>query len=470
MTEELEKFQDMSAINDGKDQKGKPKLDDIDSVVLEETEETENMENETAENQVCVTEEKQSSSADVIQGDDDNHDDTEAEESVSIEYGSIFDSDDLDFIADNADEEVQQEDVTDMFIKVFIVKKRKALIDQEDVEDDIVDYEESVRRLFVLVTSFATMLAVTNTIMLIIFVRPHWFETTKVVKQSLPSNIHSFPHVSLLFNDGSMEIYEQSSNNFQLKHSWSFKIPKQKSTDGAENGLKYLGYISFISKENVFVIYCGGNKDTTVLYNDGNGNLTHNSVIQSKIPKDMFYDPRFVQIDKMLWIFGGRKKMFVSDYHGYKYNVWDCDANHLEHYDRNTLIWNTQRKLYYPGPKLPLKEMAKGCPISLNKTHVLILFIKEQNCLAIWVYSFDNFQWKELNGCLHETHLGLEIVYNDLKCTSTMEKHKQRNTLVVISRKSCYDTLVHLGIIDWGENSYKKYQSISHNFTHTSEF
>ena len=196
MTEELEKFQDMSAINDGKDQKGKPKLDDIDSVVLEETEETENMENETAENQVCVTEEKQSSSADVIQGDDDNHDDTEAEESVSIEYGSIFDSDDLDFIADNADEEVQQEDVTDMFIKVFIVKKRKALIDQEDVEDDIVDYEESVRRLFVLVTSFATMLAVTNTIMLIIFVRPHWFETTKVVKQSLPSNIHSFQSLS----------------------------------------------------------------------------------------------------------------------------------------------------------------------------------------------------------------------------------------------------------------------------------
>ena len=360
--------------------------------------------------------------------------------------------------------------IIDDIIEDFVVPPRKAFIDEEI---DLLTTEESHERLAKLLGFLATLLSILSIALLFLLQNQsqhiNFIERTSKSKLNFP-----LPTITLLFNDGSMEIYEQSSNNFQLKHSWSFRIPKQTSTDGAENvlGLLDLGYISFISKENIFVIYSGGNKDTTVLYNDGNGNLTHHSIIRSKIPKDMLYDPRFVQVDKMLWIFGGRKKMFVSDYHGYKYNVWDCDANHLEHYGRNTLIWNTQRKLYHPGPKLPLKEMAKGCPISLNKTHVLILFINEQNCLAIWVYSFDDFQWKELNRCLHETatktHLGLEIVYDDLKCTSTLEKHKQRKTLVVISGKSCYDQLVHLGTIDWEENSYKKYQSISHNFTHTS--
>ena len=49
----------------------------------------------------------------------------------------------------------EQENVTDAIIKAFIVKRRKAMIDEEDKEEDNVDYETSARRLFILATIFA---------------------------------------------------------------------------------------------------------------------------------------------------------------------------------------------------------------------------------------------------------------------------------------------------------------------------
>ena len=42
----------------------------------------------------------------------------------------------------------QFEDVTDKVIQAFTVKRRKALIDQEEYEEDLVNYEVSVKRLF----------------------------------------------------------------------------------------------------------------------------------------------------------------------------------------------------------------------------------------------------------------------------------------------------------------------------------
>ena len=47
-------------------------------------------------------------------------------------------------------EKVQRENVTDAIIKAFTVKRRKAMIDEEDKEEDNVDYETSERRLFIL--------------------------------------------------------------------------------------------------------------------------------------------------------------------------------------------------------------------------------------------------------------------------------------------------------------------------------
>ena len=47
-------------------------------------------------------------------------------------------------------EKVQRENVTDAIIKAFTVKRRKAMIDEIDNDDDIVDYETSERRILTL--------------------------------------------------------------------------------------------------------------------------------------------------------------------------------------------------------------------------------------------------------------------------------------------------------------------------------
>ena len=318
----------------------------------------------------------------------------------------------------------QFEDVTDKVIKAFTVKRRKALIDQEEYEEDLVDYEVSVKRLFILVSSFATLLAMTSTILLVVWIDQMIPTTSDIVHQNhVPqdSKLLSYPHLMLLFNDGSMEIYEFSANNSYLKHSWSFKVPEYDT-----------GYILSISGQNIFVLYPGGKKDITMLSNERKSNLTHQSIKQSKMPSNMLFDSRFVQLNNFLWIFGGGRRTGVT------FSEEDCrKSKHLQFYDRKTLIWNTQRQLFYPGPKLPIKDMVKGCPISLNRTHVMILYVNDlrKYCLVAWVYSFRDFQWKEINECLYEVvseHLlQLSDEYNytiahDLQCTSTIDKSHKR--------------------------------------------
>ena len=56
-------------------------------------------------------------------------------------------------------QEEVREDVFDKIIDAFTVKRRKAIIDL-DQDSDLVDYEESQKRLFILATIFATILGI----------------------------------------------------------------------------------------------------------------------------------------------------------------------------------------------------------------------------------------------------------------------------------------------------------------------
>ena len=40
-------------------------------------------------------------------------------------------------------------------------------------------------------------------------------------------------------------------------------------------------------------------------------------------------------------------------------------------FTKKTFIWNLMKQKYYSGPTLPMHGLGKGCPISLNRTHVL---------------------------------------------------------------------------------------------------
>ena len=104
-----------------------------------------------------------------------------------------------------------------------------------------------------------------------------WFKTSTIIIQKSPlkgkSQLHSVPHLVLLINDGSMEIYEFGSDNTKINHVWSFKVPHQKEEDdpkkdplvGSITRYNYPGYTLSISKEEILIFYMGGKRDITVL-------------------------------------------------------------------------------------------------------------------------------------------------------------------------------------------------------------
>ena len=119
-------------------------------------------------------------------------------------------------------DEEKEPNWTDKIIKLFTVPERKALIDQSD-DEDLVDYNTSVRRLYGFSFIFAFLLALIATTFSIILSR----EASSVTIQNLlkSEDSQSIPHLVLLLNDGSMEVYEFSSSNTKLTHSWTFKVP-----------------------------------------------------------------------------------------------------------------------------------------------------------------------------------------------------------------------------------------------------
>ena len=80
------------------------------------------------------------------------------------------------------------------------------------------------------------------------------------------------------------------------------------------------------------------------------------------------------------------------------------------------------------GPILPDFKLAKGCPIALNRSHVLILseevhpHLTGLYCLSGWIYDFYKFQWiqRNFNNCYEFAQPSFEI---DLTCTSIWDKN-----------------------------------------------
>ena len=112
--------------------------------------------------------------------------------------------------------------LTDKIIRLFTVPERKALIDQSDGED-LVDYDTSVRRLYGFSIIFAFLLALIATTFSIIL--SHENSSVTIYNPLKLEDSQSIPHLVLLFNDGSMEVYKFSSSNTKLTHSWTFKVP-----------------------------------------------------------------------------------------------------------------------------------------------------------------------------------------------------------------------------------------------------
>ena len=195
----------------------------------------------------------------------------------------------------------------------------------------------------------------------------------------------------------------------------------------------------------------GAKTDITVLTtNMKSSNLTHFNIRQSKVPKAMLYDSRFSQAGNQIWIMGGSKREITFNYgNSLGLNCYDDIMNEVL---RKTLIWNLERQTYYPGPKLPFREMGKGCPITLNRTHVLILYNNQNKhyCLDAWMYSFEEFQWTHLNECFFTPPNSTQLRF-DLLCASYLDKYMNRKILVglkAINTIGCYREYFDLLLLD----------------------
>lgn len=405
--------------------------------------------------------------------------------------------------SDNHPETLKGSEVTDAIIKAFTVKRRKAMIDQADDNEDNVDYETSVRRLFFMAMLLAFILATLATALSSTLLNQLSNQT--VIKNEGSKNESKtlfVPHLILLFNDGSMKTFR--FNLDKLDHSWSFKVPKQTS-----------GYMISISNGDILIFYLDGKKDTTVLTSSGQSGSTlrHYTIDKSKVTEKYLYDSKSVRTGNHLWNIGRMENPINS------MGPWadHLSVHNLMHYGcdfedeverKRTFIWNLEKQKYYPGPDLPTHELGRGCPIGLNRTHVLTLYVNHKtNCLKAWVYSFEEFKWTHMNECLYEPRnptqilvdasmcesggqylfeesefegwdgLGVEcplqlrnvtkLRYN-LMCASCMKKDKGRKIIVAlmgVDRYSCVGDHIDLVVLDLDT---KMVSTINHNFTNSS--
>ena len=322
------------------------------------------------------------------------------------------------------DTAVDSNTVADTIINAFIVKRRKALIDQEELESDLVSYETSEKRLIFL----AAILALSLCLIISILLAPsitNWqqnnvliLDPTLTAKQ--PSKKH--PYVVLLFKTGRMEFF--GLNATILNHSWSFKVPSIKKMD--------TGYFPFVRNNALNIIYSDKQKEATVI----SGKSTHHTIKDSKIPNNFFYYAQTAQIGNQLWILGGRKQ-FYNDLVSFHYNFERTCASPP---NSNTLIWNTRKHKYYSGPTLHDTLLAHGCPVPLNRTQVLIFHQGvNDNCIYAWVYDFEKFIWAKLNHCYYNITAEEQLSYQDifqLRCTSILGK-KNIKIFVIAQRTTC---------------------------------
>ena len=394
---------------------------------------------------------------------DDDPFDLELEESIDISIDSDASHDDYDLSESMSEFEIQEEDlredVFDKIIDAFTVKRRKALIDQEQ-DDDVVDYEESQRRLFILAIISATILGIIATTLLIIQL-PNWSFNQVVIYQPKVQQAEkrtTYPHIIVLFWNGEMEAFRQ--NGIRLEHSWSFQLPKVQNETG---------YLPYSELGQLFILNSNGAKNT-ILLSKSYSNLTHSIIPNSQIPQNFFYSPRFVQVGRQFWIFGGKRKNI-------QFNSFDIDNNKWGKHS-NTLIWNTRRNVYYPGPDLSYEHysdytvdlspaldytLGRGLPISLNRTHVMILQVEVfSECLQGWIYSFSSFQWTAMDQCIYQLNTDAGSVdfkarrvlqEFEIKGASYYDKNVVLKTLVLINgylRENGFATFSQVVLVEIG--------------------
>ena len=217
--------------------------------------------------------------------------------------------------------------------------------------------------------------------------------------------------------------------NHTLHYDCSLKLPSPKVISNFALGSLSKNYFAFVENKEVVIIAEDGYKDTTIVYS----NSSHRKIPNSKYPFKRRIGSTSVRTSKYFWIFDGHEPLEMN-HHGMPWN-WILKGSYL---------WAIEKQKYLLGPSVPQEmplSIGGSCSISLNRSHVLVLFLTHDldydifgyGCLAGWTYDFDNWKWSNLHWCIK----GFEMeVFTKLSCTSYFTKHFQLLIMMWVSKTS----------------------------------
>ena len=302
--------------------------------------------------------------------------------------------------------------IGDKIVEAFKVPQRKAFIDEEI---DLITNEESQERIVKLLTILAIILSIISVAFLSLIQVENQNQVIFVNLESKSYLEFPKPQIAMIDQVGNGTLVKYWIDHDQTLHySSSLKLPSPEFGPKLGYFKKSINYLAYVENKDVVIIGTDGQKDVTIVYS----NSSHRTLTNSKYPFKRRILSTSVKTSKYFWILDGHKATVKTPFGEPMNPLWQTSH-----------FWAIKKQAYFLGPSLP-KELAVpsggSCGMSLNQSHVLIIFLTydetedSHGCLAGWIYDFNRWQWFNLHWCIK----GYEMeVFSIMTCTSYFTKN-----------------------------------------------
>ena len=305
--------------------------------------------------------------------------------------------------------------IGDKIVEAFKVPQRKAFIDEEI---DLITNEESQERIVKLLIILAIILSIISVAFLSLIQVEN--QRQFIISNTVSKSYLEFPkpQIAMIDQVGNGTLVKYWIDQDQTLHySSSLKLPSPEFGPKLGYFKKSINYLAYVENKDVVIIGTDGQKDVTIVYS----NSSHRTLTNSKYPFKRRILSTSVKTSKYFWILDGHKATVKTPFGEPMNPLW-----------QNSHFWAIKKQAYFLGPSLP-NELAVpsggSCGMSLNQSHVLILFLTydetedldylSHGCLAGWIYDFNRWQWINLPWCIK----GYEMeVFSVITCTSYFTK------------------------------------------------
>ena len=354
--------------------------------------------------------------------------------SLEFSEASLIDDYNLNSSGDEEDEETRQnqstkaDQVADQIIKVFIVKRKQRLIDQDDQNYNI-SYEESEKRLILIGLGTATLFSLSSLICIILIFQAFEVQDQKIfsgvpIIEDEDSNF-PIPHVAFMNrrHDGSMLVFKLI-NQSNFDYAWKFKVPDQ---GGGESQT----YFMFEDLSNIHVAFSNEKLKMTVIQSPSK----HFTVPKSELRQEFLGGHSF-RWGNFVMFFGGVNKDMP---------ILHCSSVNDHTNKVKTQIWSIKRKVWINGPYLPKNPELAGCVnfasgVSINRTHGILFHayrrnMSESDCIDVFVFSAETFDWVVIKKCV--LLLGNDLIAKKLHlykfiCSAYLNKSGKMQVLMLL--------------------------------------